>query len=230
WGDHLAHPLGPDRFSTLDHSAQDFGHLLFALLRRQFQQLQILALGSFVRSLLQLVISQPKDHSRIETRSKSVALKYPGLFDQRMDDVTIIDRRLAFAAQPFHLFNQLPGIPDLHMIRVDADIHSFSDQLARHGVMIMTNHNRAVAADSLRLFAVSVKMSLGQRPQRLEIFRHSIAPPFIASREQLPQEFAILFARREFAAAAQDQFLLDSSFESMMRLLDVAVLVTAAGR
>ena len=137
---------------------------------------------------------------------------------------------LAFAAQPLHLFYQLPGIPDFQMIRVDADIHSFSDQLTRYGVVIVTNHNRAVAADFLRLLAVSVQTPLGQWPQRLEIFRHSIAPPFIASREQLPQEFAILFARREFAAAAQDQFLLYSSLESMMRLLNVAVLVTAAGR
>src|SRR5215470_1995530 len=94
----------------------------------------------------------------------------------------------------------------------------------------MTNHNRAVAADFLRLFAVSVKTSLGQWPQSLEIFRYSIAPHLIASREQLPQEFAILFARREFAAAAQDQLLLDSPLEAMMRLLDVSVLVPAARR
>src|SRR5215467_7306015 len=92
----------------------------------------------------------------------------------------------------------------------------------------MTNHNRAVAADFLRLFAVSVKTSLGQWPQSLEIFRYSIAPHLIASREQLPQEFAILFARREFAAAAQDQLLLDSPLEAMMRLLDVSVLIPAS--
>src|SRR5262249_2450322 len=102
--------------------------------------------------------------------------------------------------------------------------------LTRYGVVIVTNHNRAVAADFLRLLAVSVQTPLGQWPQRLEIFRHSIAPPFIASREQLPQEFAILFARREFAAAPQDQFLLYSSLASMVRLLNVPVLVSAAGR
>src|SRR5215467_9458679 len=116
------------------------------------------------------------------------------------------------------------------MIHVDADIHSFSDQLARHGVVIVTNHNRAVAADFLRLFAVSFQTPLGQWLQGLQIFRLSITPPFIASREQLPQEFAILFARREFAAAAQDQLLLYSPLEAMMSLLDVAVLVSAAGR
>src|SRR5215471_2657516 len=147
-----------------------------------------------------------------------------------MDDVTIIDRRLAFAAQPLHPFNHLPGIPDLQIIRVDANIHSFPDQLARHGVMIVTNYKRAVAADTLRLFAVSVQTPLGQWPQGLQLLRYSLTSPFIAPRKQLPQEFVILFARREFAAATQDQLLLDSALEAMMRLLDVAVLVPAAGR
>src|SRR5215472_15699799 len=89
----------------------------------------------------------------------------------------------------------------------------------------MTNHNRAVAADFLRLFAVSVKTSLGQWPQSLEIFRYSIAPHLIASREQLPQEFAILFARPELGKLAHDQQTGNSPPEAMLRMLNVCVLV-----
>ena len=70
------------------------------------------------------------------------------------------------------------------------------------------------------------------RRQRLQVL-HLHRQPFTPSRVQLPQQpsqkLLVVRHRREVATVAQQQRLADGAFQSVMTLLDVAVLVGFAG-
>lgn len=105
-----------------------------ALTRRQVQDPQVLLDGTLGELLDQPVIDQAEATRRKQVVPIAVVGKRPRLAYQPVDDVPVVDAVLAPAAQPGTALDEALAVPDLDVVGVQASLHPFADQAARHRV------------------------------------------------------------------------------------------------
>lgn len=98
---------------------------------RQLQNLQVFTHGPLVRVLsAQRVIRHAKMTRGEQVLAVHVVREGTRLADQRVDDVPIVDRVLAAAAQPRHALHDLARVPHFHLLHTQHHLHLLAYQAA----------------------------------------------------------------------------------------------------
>jgi hypothetical protein len=139
----------------------------------------------------------------------------------------IIDPMFRLPTQPLHRLLQHAGVPYLDHLGADSRLHPLPDQPRRHRVGILLHLNRAPLAHSHWLTLQRFQAPRRQRPQSRLLFVKPRRMRPIAPRHHDTHELHIFLATGEVAAATQPQRLVKRLLEAAMRLLTIAVLVTA---
>jgi hypothetical protein len=196
-----------------------------ALTRRQVQDPQVLLDGTLGLLLDQPVIDQAEAAGREQFLAVAVVGKRPRLTYQPVDDVPVVDAVFAPATQPRTALDEALAVPDLDGVGVQACLHPFADQAARHRVGVAADVEGAPRIHS-HLDALASVDPLGrQRPQHGQLLSQPCLPTLIALGEQLPQERFVGRPAGKVAAATQHQGLVQGPLELPMTLFHVAVLV-----
>jgi hypothetical protein len=97
--------------------------------------------------VLQDVVGHPEPAGREHRVTVAVLLERPGLADQPVDDVAVLDAMLSPAPESRQSV-QLPGpVPDVEGFGTDVNIHLFADQAARQRIGVAADVDRAPRID-----------------------------------------------------------------------------------
>lgn len=164
----------------------------------------------------QRVIRTPIGQRRVQVFPVYVAGKGPRLPHQPGDEVPIIDRVLAPAAQARHPLHQLLGIPDLDLLHADPDLDLRADQPRRHRVGVVLHHNGAAPTDPHPFPLQRLQAPGRQRPQVRQFLGNPCRPARIPLSEHIQDELPVRFAAGKIAAASKQQRLLHRLLEMPM--------------
>jgi hypothetical protein len=194
-------------------------------LRGQEEDRQVI-LDYAARSLvLQEVISHPEPAGGEHRIAVAVLLERPGLAHQPVDDVAVLDAMLAPASESRQGVELSGPVPDLECFGSDVNIHLFADQTAGQRVGVATDMDRTPAIDPGLEPSGHLQSSGRQRRQHSHFFSETLLSVGIASGHELLEEQLIVASAGEITAPPQHQSLVDGLFETVMTLLDVAILV-----
>ncbi|HVV71227.1 MAG TPA: hypothetical protein VHI52_06985, partial [Verrucomicrobiae bacterium] len=118
-------------------------HAALRLAGGQLQDAQVLLGGPLGCPLPQQVVSQAETAGGEQVGPVPVIGKGPGLADQPVDDVPVVDPVLAPAPQPGQLLHLLLGVPDLDPLGVQAGLDPLPDEPAGHRVDVTRHMDRA---------------------------------------------------------------------------------------
>jgi hypothetical protein len=173
----------------------------------------------------QRVISDAEHTRRKQFLPMAILGKRPGLAHQPVDHVPVAHPLLVPAPQPRQPFNQLLGVPHLHVLGVQAGLDFLADQPARHRVAVPFHMDQAALVYATTSPLARLQPSCRQRPQHRQFVRQPVTATGVELPLQLVQKTVVLFPAGKISAAAQQQRLLHRLLEPPMSLLDVAVLV-----
>jgi hypothetical protein len=193
--------------------------------RRQVQDAQVFLDGTFGELLDQPVIDQAEATRRKQVVPIAVVGKRPRLAYQPVDDVPVVDAVLAPATQPGTALDEALTVPDLDVVGVQARLHPFADQAARHRVGVADDVDGAPRIHSHFDAFAGVNPLGRQRPQHGQLLSEPYLPALIPLGEQLPQERFVGRPAGKVAAATQHQSLVQRPLELPMTLFHVAILV-----
>jgi hypothetical protein len=111
------------------------------------------------------------------------------------------------------------------MFHIQAHVHLFADQSARHRVDIPLHVNQAAAVHPRGLALARFQAPRGQRSQLRQLFRQTFTPPRVELIQQPLQKKIVVNPTCEISTATQHQGLIDRLLEAVMPLLDVAILI-----
>ena len=120
------------------------------------------------------------------------------------------------------------AVPHFDGVGVDVHFHPLADQPGRHRVEVPLDVDRAPRLHPHPQLPERFQPTRRQRIQILAFVVECFLLRGVAAFAHLAQEDHVRFRAREIVAAAQEQRLLHGTFEAMMALLDVAVLVPLA--
>jgi hypothetical protein len=139
--------------------------------------------------------------------------------------MSILDPVLATATQSRQMFHQFLGVPDVHMIGMNAGLDQFTDQPAGHGIGVVANvYDAATMNTHCHTFA-SIEPLCGQRPQCLPLFQETLYSSLVALGKQLTDELLVVATAREITAATQHQSLIEGAFEPVVTLFHITILI-----
>jgi hypothetical protein len=200
-----------------------------ALACRQVQNPQVLLIRPRGLSLTQFVVGHAEVAAGKQIRTVAIVGERPGLADQPVDDVPIVDAMLATSTQAWQLFHHLLGVPHFDALGVQAGFHPFADQPAGHRVDVGLHVDDAARFHTHTQPLARLQSMTWQRPQE----RHFLGQPDGATGVLLPaqcvQELQVAVQAREVPAATHHQRLVHSPLELAVALFRVAVLVALAG-
>jgi hypothetical protein len=221
----LGHGVGIGRPAVLEHEPQCLVHAAFSLPCRQMKDRQVVLDHAAGPPVLQKVVGHPEPAGGEHRIAVAVLLECSRLADQPVDDVAVLDAMLASASESRQGV-QLPGpMPDVEGFGPDVNIHLFADQTTRQRVRVAADMDRAPRIDPGLEPAGHLQATSRQRRQHGHFFEKSLLSVGIASGHELLEERLIVASTGEIAAAAKHQGLVDSLLETVMTLLDVAILV-----
>jgi hypothetical protein len=175
--------------------------------------------------VLQQVVSHPEPAGGEHRIAVAVLLERPGLSDQPVDDVAVLDAMLTSASEPRQGV-QLPGpVPDVESFGPDVDIHLFADQTAGQRVGVTADVDRAPRIDPCLEPSGHLQPASRQRRQHGHFLTKTLLSVGIASGHDLLEERLVVASTGEIAASAKHQGLVDGLLETVVTLLDVAILV-----
>jgi hypothetical protein len=116
-------------------------------------------------------------------------------------------------------------VPDLECFGSDMNINLFANQSAGQRVGIATDVDRATRIDPRFEPSGHLQPSGRQRRQHGHFFSETLLSVGIAPGHELLEEQLIVASAGEITAPSQHQGLVDGLFETVMTLLDVAILV-----
>ncbi len=126
----LGHRFGVGRLALVEQEPQRLVHAAFPFLRGQVEDRQVVLDHAAGPPVLQEVVGHPEPAGREHRIAVAVLLERPGLADQPVDDVAVIDAMLASPSEPGQGVD-LPGpVPDVEGLGPDVDVHLFADQSA----------------------------------------------------------------------------------------------------
>jgi hypothetical protein len=179
--------------------------------------------------LRQRVVCLAESARRKQVGAVAVAGKRPGLTHQPVNDVSVIDGVFVSAAQPWRGHLQLLRVPHLDRLNADAHLYPFPHQTRRHRIGIVLH---ADGGSLTYLHLVPHRTLQTPNRQRLELrqfFRQPLAPAGVPLLLENTQPGFVLRSAGEVPTATQQQRLLNGLLETMVRLLAIAVLMSAGG-
>lgn len=225
------HRLPADRSRFGEGDPESVLHRVLALPRRQLQDLQVLADSHLaaVRAA-EFVVGHAEVAAGEQVLAKLVVLEGAGFADQRVDHVAVVDRVLAAAGQTRHRLHVGAGVPDLHLVGVDHDVHLIADQAAGDRIGVLLHLDRAAGVDfDARDPLPVVELARRQLAQAGLFLGELVGSPGVPFFQQLHQELFVLLAIGEVPAPAQQERLIDDRLPVAVRGLHVAVLMRLAG-
>ena len=142
--------------------------------------------------------------------------------------MAIIDAMLVLTSQAGHGQHQLLGIPHLDHLRRHSRFHPFTDQPGWDRIQVPFHRNGAA-----RTYSHFQSLEGFQTPRRQWSHPHSflgqaLLPACVTLSTQRLEERCVLFSGGKVPAATQQQFLFQLSFELVVALFDIAVLMPLA--
>lgn len=139
--------------------------------------------------------------------------------------MSIIDAVFIAALQARHHFQLLLAVPHFDGVGADAHVHPFADESRRHRVDVPLDGDRAARLHPHPQHLERLQTPRRQRLQAFAFVIESLLSFGVAAFTQFAQKHLVRFPVREVVAATQQQRLLHRSFEAMMTLLAVTVLM-----
>jgi hypothetical protein len=189
------------------------------------QDRQVFLVGAGRLPHQQIIVGHAEITRWEQGRTIAVVRERARLAHQPVDDVPIVNVVLVAPPQPWQPFDELLRVPHFDVLHIQANVHLFADQSARHRVDIPLHVNQAAAVHSGRRTFARFQASFGQGTQLRELLRQTFTPPRVELIQQPLQKKIVVGSAREIPAATQHQGLIDRLLEAMMTLLDVAILV-----
>jgi hypothetical protein len=221
----LGHRLEVGDSSRVEQEPQRLVNPAFSFLCGQQQQRQVVLDHAAGPPLFQEVVGHPETAGREHRVAVAVLLKGPGLADQPVDDVTVIDAMLASPSEPGQGVD-LPGpMPDLEGFGPNVDVHLFADQTTGQRVGIAADMDRAPGIDPGLESPSHLQPASRQGRQHGHFLTKTLLPVGIASGHELLEKQLIVASAGEITAASEHQGLIDGLLETVMTLLDISVLV-----
>jgi hypothetical protein len=221
----LGHGVGVGRPTPVEQEPQRLVHAAFSLLCRQVEHRQVILDHAAGPPVLQQVVGHPESAGGEHRIAVAVLLERPGLADQPVDDVAVLDAMLATASESRQSV-QLPGpMPDVESFGPDVDIHLFADQSAGQRVGVAADMDRAPGIDPGLEPASHLQPTSRQRRQHGHFLTKTLLSSGITSGHELLEERLVVASTGEIAAPTKHQGLVDSLLETVMTLFDVAILV-----
>ena len=221
----LGHGVGVGRLALVEQEPQRLVHAAFSLPRGQEEDRQVVLDHAAGPPVLQQVVGHPEPAGGEHRIAVAVLLERPGLADQPVDDVAVLDAMLAPAPEPRQGV-QLPGpVPDVEGLGPDVDIDLFADQSAGQRVGVAADVDRAARIDPGLEPSGHLQPAGRQGRQDGHLLMETLLSVGIASGHELLEERLIVASAGEIAAASEHQGLVDGLLEAVMTLLDVAILV-----
>ena len=169
-------------------------------------------------------------HAKTAGRKHLLAISVVGegsrFSHERIDDVTIIDRRQILADQSRHGLNEVSVMSHRDLFGPDAKVDELADQSTGNRVRVGSYVDRAAARDSHALDdVVCVEPFIGQSIQMSQIIKEVLPPVVIGTFHQVFHEGHVFFAAVKTSTATQQQRLIDTILEMAVGRFDVAVFV-----
>jgi hypothetical protein len=198
------HLAGRDRLAFAEKPSQHVVHPIQAFVLRRIQNLQVLLhRGRFAQALDQLVVGHAEPRGGIQVIHILVVHERPGLANQRIDDVTEVDRFLAVSEQPGHPLQALVAVPQFEMILVNPYLHLQADILAAHGVRILLDAYDAIRIHPQRDGRERTESPRRQRAQGGDFFTERGVARGVSPGDHLLDEGDVLGHAAEVPAATQ---------------------------
>jgi hypothetical protein len=116
-------------------------------------------------------------------------------------------------------------MPDVEGFGADVNIHLFADQATRQRIRVAADMDRAPRIDSGLEPSRHLQPATRQGRQHGHFFEKSLLSVGIASGHEFLEERLIVASAGEIATPSEHQGLVDGLLETMVTLLDVAILV-----
>jgi hypothetical protein len=221
----LGHGVGVGRPALVEQEPQRLVHAALSLLSGQEEDRQVILDRAAGPPVFQQVVGHPEPAGGEHRIAVAVLLERPGLADQPVDDVAVIDAMLASASEPRQGI-QLPGpVPDVEGLGPDVDIDLLADQPTGQRVGVAADVDRAARIDPGFEPSGHLKPASRQRRQHGHFLMKTPPSIGIASGHEPLEEQLIVASAGEIAAASEHQGLVDGLLEAVMTLFDVAILV-----
>jgi hypothetical protein len=168
------------------------------------QDLQVIfGAGSFVAAVAELIVGQAEARRRKQIVAVGVLCERARLADQRVDDVPIVHRVAIATHQPRQRVNLLVRIPDLDAVGKEPCFDLLVDQPAVHRIDVAVNGNQAAGVDATGQLQARRQPRFGQVFECRYLLGEAILSTGVPRRHDLLQEFHVLLATGELAAAAE---------------------------
>jgi hypothetical protein len=200
-----------------------------ALACRQVQNPQVFLGRPRRLALAQHVVGHAEVAAGKQILTVAIIGERPGLADQPVDDVPIIDAMLATSTQAWQLLHHLLGVPHFDALGVQAGVHPFADQPAGHRVDVGLHFDDAARFHAHTQPLARLQSMTRQRPQQRRFLGQPHGPTGVLLPAQFAQEFQVAVPAREVPAAPHHQRLVHRPLELVVALFRVAVLVALAG-
>jgi hypothetical protein len=200
-----------------------------ALACRQVQNPQILLVRPRRLALAQHVVGHAKVAAGKQIFTVAIVGERPGLANQPVDHVPIIDAMLATSAQAWHPLQHLLGVPHFDALGVQAGLHPFADQPACHRVDIVLHLDDAARFHAHTQPLARLQPMTRQRPQQRHLLGQTDGPTGVFLPALFAQERQVAVPAREVPAAPHHQRLVHRPLELVVALFRIAVLVALAG-
>ena len=141
-----------------------------AFARRQVQNPQVLLGRTRGLLLAQHVVGHAEVAAGKQILTVAIVGERPGLADQPVDDVPIIDALLATSTQAWQLLHHLLGVPHFDALGVQAGVHPFADQPAGHRVDVVLHFDDAARFHAHPQPLARLQALTRQRPQQRHFF------------------------------------------------------------
>jgi hypothetical protein len=143
----LGHRFGMGRTALVEQEPQRLVHVAFSLLRGQVEDRQVVLDHAAGPLVFQQVVGHPEPAGREHCVAVAVLLERPGLANQPVDDVAVLDAMLAPASESRQGVQFSGAVPDVEGLGPNVNIHLFADQTTRQRVGVATDVDRAPRID-----------------------------------------------------------------------------------
>jgi hypothetical protein len=144
----LGHGFGIGRAALVEQEPQRLVHAALSFLRGQVEDRQVVLDHAAGPPVLQQVVGHPESAGGEHRIAVAVLLERPGLSDQPVDDVAVLDAMLTSASEPREGVQLSGPVPDVESFGPDVNIHLFADQTAGQRVGVAADVDRASRIDS----------------------------------------------------------------------------------
>ncbi len=143
----LGHRLDIGHATRVEEESQRLVDAAFSLPRGQVEDRQVILDRGAGPPVFQEVVGHPEPAGREHRIAVAVLLERPGLADQPVDHMAVIDPMLASPSEPGQRVD-LPGaVPDVEGLGPDVDIDLLADQSAGQRVGVAADVDRAPRID-----------------------------------------------------------------------------------